>query len=341
MKLLLVKTSSLGDILHTLPAVTDACRHRPDLRIHWIVEEAFARIPPWSPMVEQTIPLALRRWRKQPWQAIQSGEIPVFFQTLRASRYDLILDAQGLIKSALIVMMAKGPSHGLDRTSIREPLAAFLYRHTTPIPKELHAVERIRLLFASALGLPPPEGPPDFGLDPACFGVPPSERPYLMFLHGTTWFSKQWPEPHWYALAQQAQQAGMTVQIPWGSVEEKQRAQRIQETAPLACRVLPKLDLNQLAAWIVGAQAVIAVDSGPAHLAAALGTPTLCLYGPTPTDRIGILGRHAVRLSGSCPQAPCCHRMCPLPPSGMSPDCLARLEPNQVWNTLETLWSCP
>lgn len=338
MKLLLIKTSSLGDILHTLPALTDTQRLRPDIRVDWVVEEGFAQIPTWSPLVESVIPIALRRWRKAPWKAMQSGEIPQFWQQLRTHRYEMILDAQGLLKSAVIARLGHGQCHGFDQNSAREPMATRLYHQSHAVPIQLHAVERLRLLFAQALGLPLPVGPPDFGLQAARFDWTTTPKSDLIFLHGTTWASKQWPESHWHALAKLAQQAKMAVLLPWGNVEEKARAERIQAAAPKACHLLPKLSLEQLAAHIATSTAAIATDSGPAHLAAALGTPTVGLYGPTDANRIGIVGQRLVRLAGPCPLAPCRKRVCPRPSvNSLDPPCLAALDPQQVFNTMETL----
>ncbi len=341
MKLLLVKTSSLGDILHTLPALTDLATHHPEIRIHWVVEEGFAQIPTWSHSVEAVIPIALRRWRKEPLTAFRSGEVSQFFQQLRTNRYAMILDAQGLLKSALVAFMGHGERYGLDRHSAREPLASLFYNHTVAVPTHLHAVERLRRLFAQTFNLPAPTSPIDFGLTPSRFTPNDSNAtPYLLFLHGTTWRSKEWPESHWLTLAQQAEQAGMQVRIPWGNSHEYERANRIQAAAPKVCQVLPKLTLEQLATQMAHAQAAIATDSGPAHLAAALGTPTVGLYGPTDKNRIGIVGSRTQLLSGHCPLAPCRQRICPLPPrhaNAPQPACLASLEPKSVWQTLEQI----
>ncbi|MBF0270778.1 MAG: lipopolysaccharide heptosyltransferase I [Magnetococcales bacterium] len=334
MKLLLVKTSSFGDVLHTLPALNDLRRHRPEIRVHWVVEEAFAQIPTWSPQVERVIPVAWRRWRGGVWQAMRSGEPEAFWRALRDQPFETILDAQGLIKSAVMARMAHGTLHGLDRASAREPWATLLYQRTHTVPVELHATERLRRLFAAALELPQPQGPADFGLEAARFATDANqaEGSTLIFLHGTTWVSKLWPVTHWQELARLASQAGMGVALPWGNTTERQRAAEIAQAAPSACRLLPPLTLAQLAARLAGARAVVATDTGPAHLAAALSTPTIGLYGPTPTERIGIVGRHVTRLCGPCPLAPCRQRVCPL--KGQPNGCMRALTPQQVWQTV-------
>ncbi|NGZ06419.1 MAG: lipopolysaccharide heptosyltransferase I [Magnetococcales bacterium] len=336
MKLLLVKTSSLGDLLHTLPALRDLARHRPEVRVHWVVEESFQQIPTWSEPVERVIPVAWRQWRRTLWTSWRNHAIQEFLHTLRAETYDQILDAQGLFKSAIMARLARGTLHGPDRHSAREPWATLLYQHTHRVPVERHAVERLRLLFASALDLPTPHGTADFGLDPQRLRPPPESRTdsnHLLFLHGTTWESKLWPETHWYALARLAHQAGLTIELPWGNAEELRRAQAIRDAAPPdACRILPRSTLEQLAARLAGARAVIATDTGPAHLASALAIPTIALYGPTPTERIGIVGPKAFRLIGACPLAPCRQRICPLTTHRNA--CMHSLTPTEVWNTV-------
>ncbi|MBF0339956.1 MAG: lipopolysaccharide heptosyltransferase I [Magnetococcales bacterium] len=335
MNLLLIKTSSLGDVLHTLPALRETFRHRPEIRVHWVVEEAFAQIPLWAPNVVRVLPVAWRRWRRHPWEAWRSGEPGRFLDTLRSVPFDRILDAQGLIKSAVMARLATGEIHGLDRASAREPWAAALYHQTHRVTPQLHAAERLRLLFAQALQLPSPHGPPDFALDPTRWPAPASSRPYVVFLHGTTWRSKLWPESHWQELARLASQAGITVSLPWGNETERQRAETIAAAAPEVCRVLPRCTLEQLAAHLAHAHGVIATDTGPAHLAAALGVPTVGLYGPTPTERIGIVGPRVRHRIGLCPRAPCRQRVCPL---ADQPDlCLRSLEPGPIWETLREL----
>ena len=162
---LLVKTSSLGDILHLLPALSDAQQHFPDLVFHWVVEESFAEVASWHPSVEKVIPIALRRWRRKPWHTLWSGELPRFVRTLRAQPYAQIIDAQGLIKSALIAKLARGWCIGFDRDSARESLAAQCYQRSIRIDRNNHALNRLRQLFASALHYPQPQSPPDYGLN--------------------------------------------------------------------------------------------------------------------------------------------------------------------------------
>ncbi|MEO5574252.1 MAG: lipopolysaccharide heptosyltransferase I [Gammaproteobacteria bacterium] len=338
MKVLILKTSSMGDVLHTLPALTDAMHALPGIRFDWVVEEAFAEIPAWHPAVDKVIPVALRRWRKQPWQAIISSEWVNFWRSLRTHEYDLIIDAQGLIKSALVTRMARGRRSGLSRASARESWAALAYQRRYTIPKQQHAIERVRRLFAAALGYPMPHDTLDYGITRAQFF---SEYVHasndIVFLHGTTWPSKQWPRTYWTHLAQLATQAGFSVSLPWGNQAEYEDAQAIAGVCKNV-RVLPKLSLTELGAVLASARAVIGVDTGLAHLAAALTVPTLTLYGATRPDLTGTRGQAQMHLSAQFVCSPCLSRQCIYPGlSPVKPACYQTLEPERVWNAAAQL----
>jgi len=300
-RVLLIKTSSLGDVVHTLPALTDAQRAIPDIQFDWVVEEGFAEIPAWHPAVAQVIPVAIRRWRKHLLQTLRSGEWRRFKMRLRETRYDLVIDAQGLLKSAWLTRYVKAPVAGLDRDSAREPLASRFYDHTYAVPRDQHALERVRQLFARSLGYEVPQGIGDYGLDRTLM-APPGEEPYLLFLHGTTWPSKHWPEAYWRELAERMSAFGWAIRLPWGSAEERARAERIVDGIAGAS-VLPRLNLGGVAKVVAGAQACVAVDTGLGHLAAALDVPTISLYGPTLPGRVGAYGRSQVHLCAAGPNA--------------------------------------
>ncbi|PAU56315.1 lipopolysaccharide heptosyltransferase I [Pseudomonas indica] len=301
MRVLLIKTSSLGDVIHTLPALTDAARVIPGIQFDWVVEEGFAEIPAWHPAVARVIPVAIRRWRKNLWQTLRNGEWRRFKQRLREAKYDLVIDAQGLLKSAWLTRYVKAPVAGLDRESAREPLASRFYDRAYPVPREQHALERVRQLFAQALDYPLPDGIGDYGLDRTQL-ADPSAQPYLLFLHGTTWPSKHWPEANWRQLAERMSELGWAIRLPWGNDTEKARAERIVAGLDNAA-VLPRLNLAGVAKVIAGARACVAVDTGLGHLAAALDVPTLSLYGPTRPERVGAYGRSQVHLCASGPNA--------------------------------------
>lgn len=327
MKLLLIKTSSLGDVLQTLPAVTDACRAVSDLEIDWVVEAPFAPVALWHPNVREAIPVLLRRWRRSP----DFGEIAALVRKLRARRYDLVLDAQGLMKTALLALVARGPAAGQGLTSAREPVAAIAYRRRFAIPRDLHAVERVRRLFAAALGYVLPSGIGDYGL-PA---REPPLRPRLLMLHGATWATKRWPEAYWAVLARCALAKGMEAALRWHDAEEKASAERIAAAAP-GTILLPAQDLEALRQVIVGASIVAANDSGPAHLAAALGVPGVTVYGSTRPAHNGTYGPAQTHLSAEFPCSPCRSRICTYrEPAAVTPACYGSLPPDRVWAALE------
>ena len=244
MKVLLVKTSSLGDVVHTLPALTDAQRALPGIQFDWVVE-GFAEIPAWHPAVAQVIPVAIRRWRKHPLQALRKGEWQRFKARLREGRYDLVIDAQGLLKSAWLTRYVKAPVAGLDRESAREPIAARFYDRCYAVPRDQHALERVRQLFAQALAYPLPQDVADYGLDREQMAAP-SDQPYLLFLHGTTWPSKHWPEAYWRELAERMSDFGWAIRLPWGNAEEgagrthrQRHSQRRGAAEAQSCRCRP------------------------------------------------------------------------------------------------------
>ncbi|MEX0741124.1 MAG: lipopolysaccharide heptosyltransferase I [Pseudohongiella sp.] len=312
MHILIVKTSSLGDVIHTLPAVSDAARAIPGIRIDWVVEEAFAEIPAWHPAVDRVIPVAIRRWRKNWWHNLFGGEVQHFRQLLKQSRYDLIIDAQGLLKSALVSRQARGPVSGLDKDSIKEPVASRFYHQRHAVPKAEHAVQRVRQLFARSLGYAFDASALDYGI------VLPStrlnaetadERPNLMFLHGTTWDSKHWPEVYWRELARMASDMGYQVKLPWGSADEQERALRLAQGLA-GVQVLPRMSLSALARELSASAGVVAVDTGLGHLAAALNCPTVSIYGATNPFLSGTFGYHQLQLKSDLPCSPCMRRQC-------------------------------
>ena len=340
MRLLLIKTSSLGDIIHTFPAVTDALKAHPQLQIDWVVEESFKEVPRWHPAVHRVIPVAFRRWKKAPLKAFLSGEWQEFKQRIQQHAYDYIIDAQGLLKSAILSKLAQGPRYGLDRKSAREPLASIFYRHPLTVARNRHAVERLREMFAQVFCYDYHPTEVDYGLSlqklerPILFNA---EEPYLVFLHGTTWATKHWPEDYWQELAKQATASGYRVYLPWGDEIEKARAERIAACS-MRCQVLSKLNLSNLAFILAQARGVVAVDTGLGHLAAALNVPTLSLYGPTDPRLTGTYGHKQKHLSMDFECAPCLNRICHYSGSKVSnPPCFSTKEPAAVWENLAQL----
>lgn len=293
-RVLVVKTSSMGDVIHTLPAISDASAAMPDIVFDWVVEEAFAEIPAWHPRVSRVIPVAIRRWRRNIFRLFGSDEWSRFRGQLGQYPYDLVIDAQGLVKSAVLTRLASGAVCGYDRHSVREPIASLAYQRKFAVAKDQHAVERTRELFAKALGYDKPGTPPDYGIDRRRFGEQ-AEPPYVLFLHGTTRDDKHWPDEYWQTLCRLLCDAGINVRLPWWSDTEHRRARMIADVHPRA-EVLSRTNLAGMAATIACAQAVVAVDTGLGHLAAALAVPTLSLYGPTSPKLVGAYGPNQFHL---------------------------------------------
>ena len=296
-KLLLIKTSSLGDVIHALPAISDLRSLENATRVDWVVEESLAAIALLHPGVDNVIRVAIRRWRRSLWQRPIRSEISIFRQHLRAQNYDAVVDAQGLFKSALIAVSARGPRHGLDFHSSREPLALF-YHRTYRIGWDLHAVERTRLLCARALGYEVPQRC-DYGLRAAPRSFTwMGGGAYAVLLHASSGDHKLWDERNWVALAESLGAAGTGCVLPWGNERERERAMRIAKNLRTAI-VPPALSLEELAGLLAGAKMAVGVDTGLTHLAAALGAPTVGIYTATDPAATGIYGcARAINLGG-------------------------------------------
>ncbi|KOR31952.1 hypothetical protein TI05_10345 [Achromatium sp. WMS3] len=345
MRILLIKTSSLGDLIHTFPAISDAVTQMPNIVFDWVVEESFTEIPTWHPSVHTVIPIAMRRWRNSLLSISLKHEVSLCVQQIRKQNYDLIIDAQGLIKSALFTYLAKGNSVGLDWHSAREPLASMLYKQCHVVPHNLHAVERIRQLFAKALKYTIPKTPAKYGLQlPFALTngisnnlVRKDHTPYLVFIPATTWPSKHWPVLYWVNLIKMATSYNYQVFIPWYSPKEQQLAESILNQAQ-AGTILPRQSLTDLAKWLVNAAGVVGVDTGLVHIASALEVPVISLYGPTSSKLTGTLGVAQRILNANFPCAPCRRKVCNYHlQSVVQPACFNDITPILVWNSLQKL----
>lgn len=282
---LLVKMSSMGDVIHNLPVVNDIRACYPDAMIHWVVEEGFAAIPSWHSGVARVLPIALRRWRKNPSALLQAW--PQFRTQLRETNYDLIIDTQGLLKSALVARQARGVRHGFSRRSAREPLAALFYKQRHDVARSQHAVTRNRQLAALALDYALP-ATVDFGIVASpSIGFTLPEQPYAVLLHATSNPSKQWPQAHWIALAEELACRGIRSVLPGGNAAELARSAEIARAVSAAVSV-PPLTLKELAWLISNAKIVIGVDTGLTHLAAALNRPVIAIFGASDPTRTGV-----------------------------------------------------
>ena len=299
MKVLIVKTSSMGDVIHTLPALTDAQKAIPDIQFDWVVEENFTEIPHWHPAVNKVIPVAIRRWRKNlfSWQTWREWQ--AYLTLLRAEKYDAVIDAQGLIKSAVLVTkQANGVKYGYDKYSAREGLSSWFYDKTFNIPYQQHAVARIRQLFAKTLDYTLPEEIGDYGIAQYFAKIRENSTAYVVMIHATTRADKHWPETHWADLIRSTTALGLRVHLPWGNEQEKARAERLAKLSADVV-VLQKMSLTELALEIANAKAVVSVDTGLSHLTAALDKPNIILYGATDPKLIGAYGKNQHYLTGN------------------------------------------
>jgi heptosyltransferase I len=285
---LVVRPSSLGDIVHALALVTDVHGQRPDLAVDWVAEEGFAPLVALDPGVRRVIPLALRRWRGHILAAATWREMAAFRRDLRHDAYVAVLDLQEQVKGAVITRLARGTRHGPDGASIREPVATLAHDVHHAIDPNQHLIDRCRQLAAAALGYRV-EGPPRFGIrapTPGAGSAMP-DGPYMIFLHATSRVDKLWPESNWRALIAAFARAGFAILLPWGNSDERARSDRLA-AGMSAARVPPLQSLPALAGLIARAEIVIGVDTGLVHLAAALGTPTVSLFVATDARLAGV-----------------------------------------------------
>jgi heptosyltransferase-1 len=304
MRVLIVKTSSMGDVVHALPVVHDIRRAHPNAQIEWLVETSFAAIVRMHPGVNRVHALGWRRWRRKllradTWRAM--GELRA---QLRAQRYDCVLDLQGLLKSAWWGRQADGPLMGYDRASAREPLATWLYARKAAVPRDLHAVNRCRLLAAAHLGYAAPRDLPVFGITPGT-GAWKLRGPSAALIPCASRAEKIWPEARWIAVGKRVKAMGLSPLVIWGTEEEQVRAERI--AAGCDGEVPPFLNVHDMAALLAATKRVVGLDTGFAHLAAALGRPTIGIYCDHEPGLAGMVGPGGVASIGGKGQVPSLH----------------------------------
>ena len=337
MRILIIKLSSFGDIIHTLPAITDATNALKNLEIDWLVDESFADVVRWQPGVTNIICCAHRRWKKGIIKAFFSGEIRCFLQQLRHHRYDVIIDAQSAIKTAILGWLAHGPVYGYNRASVREKGAEYAYKRSFFIPLEQHAMTRTRQLFSKSLGYKHPTSFPDANIQlKSVQDLPLLPKNYVIFIPFTTWQTKHWPMIYWQALIQKATQEGVVVTIYYAGAREYQKAKVLQGDNPSVI-LAPDLSLNQRIGFFKQAQAFVGVDTGPSHLASALKVPGITLFGPTDPALVGPIGENQTHLAVNYPCAKCKKRSCDIVDNNIAPGCYVSLTPDMVWQKLSII----
>ncbi len=302
--ILIVKTTSMGDVIQYLPAVTDLRTHFPEARIDWLVEAPFAPLARLHPAVRDVIPVALRSWRRRLLLPSTWKEMFALRTRLATAGYDRVIDAQGLFKSALLARLARAPISGYARGSAREGIATRFYAERFAVSWGRHAIERNRLLTAAALGYVANTAI-DYGIhapEPAAEAWR-SNKAYALLFTATARDEKLWPEPNWIALGRALNRKGLICVLPAGNATERARAQRVAQQLPHA-ELLPPMGLAALASVIERAQCAVGVDTGLSHLAAALGVPIVALYVATEPGANGVAGdASAINLGGAghCP----------------------------------------
>lgn len=295
MRVLIIKLTSMGDLMHALPAITDAAHAIPDIEFDWVVDQAFSDVPLWHPNVKHVIKTAHRQWRKQPITAWKDGRLPNFYKQLNAQDYDVVIDLQSNLKSAVVSWLQKGDVHGLDKNCCREKPAHWAYKYRYTVNLQQHSIEKMRELMAQALNYELPDKAADYGVDLSAHALPKLDfslpDKYLLFVHNASWLTKLWPVSSWKSLVDKAVEKGYSVLLPCGNDEERQRARQIASVSPRAY-ALPKLSLNEVAAIINKASGAVCSDTGLAHLAAVAGIPTVTLYGATDPKLIGTYGKN-------------------------------------------------
>jgi heptosyltransferase-1 len=305
MRLLIVKTSSMGDVVHAQPVVHDVRTAVQGVEIDWLVEAPFAAIPQLNPGVRRVVPMRWRAWRRQLWQAGTWRAMSALREQLRAAQYDLVLDLQGLVKSALWARMAGAPVAGYERDSAREPLAALAYTFRGRVTRELQAVERCRRLAAQTIGYSLPPTPPRFGLV-----APPAQKlagwqprgDYSVLIPNASRREKLWPERSWVSVGQRMAERGFTPVVLWGRPDEQTLAEHI--AAGCEGEVPPFLPVADMAAVLAGAHQVVGLDTGFTHLAAAFGRPTVGIYCDHDPGLAGITGPGPVASTGGKGRVP-------------------------------------
>ncbi len=328
----------MGDVVHALPALTDAARANPEIQFDWAVDEAFADIPAWHSYVEKVFPVALRRWRAGLSSGQGRAEVKNSLRALRGQSYDAIVDLQGEFKSAFVARLAKGKRYGYDGASAREWGAHIVYGQKIGVPKGTHSMSRMRKLLSGALGYAYDQTTIDYAIKrERLLKLPLNiDRPYVVFIHSTSWASKNWPAQYWRELAASVTADGFTVVLPWGSEVERERSVRIAAELPNRV-VLPQLSISEKASIIGAASATVGLDTGLSHIAAALGVPSITLYGATDPSLCGAIGENQIHIKSDFECVGCHQTDCSFMKSSFKPACFEFLTPAMVWRRLEQL----
>ena len=288
----------MGDLMHAFPALTEATKHHPTVTFDWVVDESFAEVPMWHPNVNKIITTAHRRWRKNPIGAWKKGEFQKLYKALNFEKYDVVIDMQSNLKSAVVSWLRKGPVSGYDSKTCREKPAHLAYDQRYHVPLYQHAIERQRELLSKAFGYDKADTFNNYGVELTELPSTKLDLPkkYLVFVHNASWETKLWPVENWIKLLIRASEKGYAILLPCGNEAEYSRAKIIAKESPHAI-ALPKMSLNDIASIMCRAKAAVCCDTGLAHLAAVVSTPAITLYAVTDTVLIGTFGKNQLHIS--------------------------------------------
>jgi len=289
----------MGDLMHALPALTEAKEHIEDISFDWVVDTNFASVPSWHPSVDKIITTDHRNWKKQLFSKNSRKSLRSVINQINENNYDLVVDMQNNLKSAFISYLSKHDVVGLDSKSAREYPAHLAYSKRINVDKKLHAIERQKKLLGDALGYKYEQGPINYGASFNTFIKPNITLPdkYFVLVQNASWITKQWSIENWQQLILYLEDKGIVMLLPSGNLEELERAKEICSVSKKA-QAIDLMSLDEIAYMVQHADFCICSDTGLAHLSALTGTPSITLYGPTKTSLIGTMGINQNHLIG-------------------------------------------
>ncbi len=330
-RILIIKMSALGDIVHTFPAVSDLLKHYPDTEVDWLCEEPFTAVAALHQGVNEVIGHGRLRWKNSRFGYKTLTEQYQFYRKLRQKKYDLVIDAQGRVKSARVGWLSGSEVVGFDRFSATDEETRWLYSKGFSVAKNMNAIERTRSLMAQVFGYSTDDSL-DYGVgfDKRSCSTEQTENT-LIFFHGTTWDSKHWPVPKWVELLRIARRENIKVLIPSHGAIELQRAKTMIQESGWG-ELLPQMSLKDMSATIRTCSGAVGVDTGLMHMAVAFGVPTVSVFGSTDTALTGAMGRYVKNVQSGYSCSPCRKKQCPINPE--SPPCYDDIPVEGIWKQL-------
>ena len=289
----------MGDLMHALPALTEAKEFNQDIVFDWVVDRSFSEVPKWHPAVNKVIKTDHRNWKKQFFSPESRDALRSVINDINNTEYDLVIDMQNNLKSSFVSYLCKHKVTGMDFKSVREFPAHLSYDKKINISKDLHAITRQNIILSEALGYSTLNSS-DYGITDVNFIKPSFNLPseYVVLVQNASWKTKQWSIVNWQLLVNHLDKLGIDMILPSGNKEEYLRAKKISSVSGKT-HVLKPIPLNEIAYIMNKAKFSVCSDTGLAHLSAVVDTPSLTLYGPTDTKLIGTKGNNQFHIIGS------------------------------------------